>query len=108
MNNIKKIRKEQKLSQFEFGKLINVAQTSISQWEQNRTKPDIETAKKIVDIFNVSLEYIYGNEGLVYTNKIELTLEEQLLIELYKNATDQGRAAATETLKICKEEPLNV
>lgn len=61
MNVIKNIRKKYKLSQSEFANLLNVHQTAVSQWENNRTKPDINIAKAISQKFNISLDIILDN-----------------------------------------------
>lgn len=61
MNNIKKLRKDNNLSQLEFARLFNVHQTAVSQWENDRTKPDIEIAKRMSEHFGVSLDYIHSN-----------------------------------------------
>lgn len=62
MNIIKKIRKENKLSQSEFANILNVHQTAVSQWENGRTKPDVSVAKIISQKFNISLDVILENE----------------------------------------------
>lgn len=61
MNIIKKIRKENKLSQSEFANILNVHQTAVSQWENERTKPDVSIAKIISQKFGISLDIILGN-----------------------------------------------
>lgn len=62
MNVIKSIRKKYNLSQKEFANLLNVHQTAVSQWENDRTKPDINIAKTISQKFNISLDVILGNK----------------------------------------------
>ena len=61
MNPIRKIRTEAGLSQAKFAQMLNVHQTAVSQWEQGRTTPDVEVAKKISELFNVSLDLILDN-----------------------------------------------
>lgn len=50
-------------SQEELAKIINVHQTAVSQWEQGRTTPDIETIKKLASLFNVSVDYLLGRSN---------------------------------------------
>lgn len=64
MNIIKKIRTENKLSQAELAKMLNVHQTAVSQWENGRTTPDVTIAKLISKQFGVSLDELLGNETL--------------------------------------------
>ena len=57
-DKIKTLRKSLGYSQEELAKTINVHQTAVSQWEQGRTTPDIETIKKLASLFNVSVDYL--------------------------------------------------
>ena len=61
MNTIKELRKSKKLSQKQLADILNVHQTAVSQWEQNRTMPDIEMVKTLAEFFGVSTDYILGN-----------------------------------------------
>lgn len=58
MNKIKLIRKQNKLTQAEFAKMLNVHQTAVSQWETDKTKPDSSIYADIAKKFNVSLNYL--------------------------------------------------
>lgn len=60
MNRVKELRKDNGFSQMKLAKALNVHQTAISQWETGRTSPDIEVAKEMAKLFNVSLEYLLG------------------------------------------------
>lgn len=57
---IKKLREDKDMSQVELGKLVNVGNTTISQWESGKRSPDIETVKKLANIFGVSSDYLLG------------------------------------------------
>lgn len=50
-NKIIKLRKREKLSQESLADKLNVARQTISNWELNITKPDINQIKKISKIF---------------------------------------------------------
>ena len=39
---------------------LNVHQTAVSQWETNRTSPDVQTMGAIAEYFNVSIDYLLG------------------------------------------------
>ena len=62
-DKIKTLRKSLGYSQEELAKTINVHQTAVSQWEQGRTTPDIETIKKLASLFNVSVDYLLGRSN---------------------------------------------
>ena len=60
--NIKKYRKKTKLSQRDFAKLLNVANGTISMWENNLRAPDLETIKKISALFNIPTSDLVDDE----------------------------------------------
>lgn len=62
MNKIKELRQKNKMSQKKLAMLLNIHQTAISQWETDRTSPDIDTLKKIAKLFGVSLDYLLENK----------------------------------------------
>ena len=57
-----KIRKENGLSQEEFGNKINVSRQAISKWESEQSQPEIDKIKEISKVFEVSIEYLLNDE----------------------------------------------
>lgn len=57
---IKTLREEKGLNQTEFGELFGVSQKVISNWEQGRNQPNIETLVKIANYFHTSVDYLVG------------------------------------------------
>lgn len=57
---IKEIRVDNKLSQSEFGIILNVSQDTISLWESGKSYPSIIHVIKIAITFNISADYILG------------------------------------------------
>ncbi len=53
---IVKIRKENDLSQEDFAKKFNVTRQTVSNWENEKSYPDLPTLIKISDEFNYSLD----------------------------------------------------
>ncbi|HFD2043955.1 TPA: helix-turn-helix domain-containing protein [Clostridium perfringens] len=62
-NRIKEERLKLNLSGEEFGKILNVTKTAVSNWENNKREPDIQTLIKISKYFNVSIDYLLGNSN---------------------------------------------
>ena len=52
------LRKIKKLSQTELAKKIDASREAIGKYERNEATPSVETAKKIADIFDVTLDYL--------------------------------------------------
>ena len=65
MNNIKKLRMENNLTQKEFAKMLNVHQTAVSQWETDKTIPDVGIIKTMTELFGVSADYILGKKTVL-------------------------------------------
>ena len=60
-DSIKKLRKEKNMTQDELAEKLCVTRQAVSNWENGKTEPDVETITKLAEIFDVSVEYIiYG------------------------------------------------
>ncbi len=84
---LKQLRKEKNLSQAEIAKILNVHQTAVSQWEQGRTTPDMQTLIKIADYFQVTVDYLLGqtSEKKSLTNETILNAHEEKVILAYRS-----------------------
>ena len=58
-NNLEKIRKENKISQEELAKALEVSRQTIGSLENGRYNPSIILAFKISKYFNMSIEEIF-------------------------------------------------
>jgi len=63
--NIKKLRLDNNLSQKEFGKLFHVTNSTVSYWEKGERDINSDILREIASYFNVSLDYLYGNDDLI-------------------------------------------
>ena len=61
-NKLVKLRKEHKLSQEDLADKLGVSRQTISNWELNVTKPDVEYIKKISKVFSISIDEILDND----------------------------------------------
>jgi transcriptional regulator len=59
---IRQLRKDNKITQTELGKILNVEKSTISMYENNNTQPPSQTLALIAKYFNVSTDYLLGNE----------------------------------------------
>ncbi len=81
---LKYLRENKNLLQKELGDALNVTSQTVSGWEINRTKPDYDMLVTIANFFEVTIDYLLGNE--MKATKIENELKEkealkQLLIK---------------------------
>ncbi len=64
--NIKRFREQKNIRQEELAEKLNVTRQAVSNWETEKTEPDIDTLHKIADILEVDIEeLIYGNKRKV-------------------------------------------
>ncbi len=59
---IKKLRKENNLSQKEFADKLGVTFQAVSKWENGKNLPDMSTLKEISSLFNVRIDEIINGE----------------------------------------------
>lgn len=67
MNRIKELRKKHGIRQTELAKIIGVAQSTMSGWENETNEIDNNSLFKLADYFGVSVDYL-----LCRTNKAEI------------------------------------
>ncbi len=59
---LKELRKNEKLTQSDMAKILNVSQTSYGTYELGTSEPTIESLCKLADYYNVSLDYLVGRD----------------------------------------------
>ena len=77
---LRKLRKEQKLTQEQLADKLYISSSAISQYETGRTNPSRETLNRIAEYFSVSPDYLMG------TSKIP-EIEEMMNQEYYPGIT---------------------
>lgn len=89
MNNIKKLRMENNLTQKEFAKMLNVHQTAVSQWETDKTIPDVRIIKTMTELFGVSADYILGKNPSTQTTPLNERLEVEKIKITYVDGSEK-------------------
>lgn len=84
---LKIARKQKSLSQTELGKLIGVQTQTISNWENSKSKPNLETINKLCEALDVPLRYFISEEHLDY----QLNLEEAFIVNKFRELNDDGK-----------------
>ena len=59
------LRKEKGFSQDELAKKVGIISITIGRYERDEINPSVDTAAKIADALNVSLDYLVGNADTV-------------------------------------------
>lgn len=63
-DRIVQLRKQKGWSQAELAKITGASKEAIGKYERNDAMPSIETAKKIADAFDVTLDYLVDEASL--------------------------------------------
>lgn len=74
------VRKNKSLSQEDLAKHLGTKSPVIGRYERDEMKPSIDTANKLAEFLEVSLDYLTGNtDVLLDTNTLNRILEVQQL-----------------------------
>lgn len=63
-NRLKKLREEKKINQIELSKILNIANSTLSLYENGGREPNYETLTRIADYFKVSTDYLLKGEEI--------------------------------------------
>ncbi len=66
---IVQLRKKKGISQTELAKLAGISREAVSKYERDDAVPSIETAAKIADILNVTIDYLSGKNHQLAVDK---------------------------------------
>lgn len=82
---IKEARKSKKLTQKQLADKIGAAHNSISDWENDKNKPDPDTIEILCGVLELTPNY------LLAAASDDIAPSEKLLINLYRNLDDSGK-----------------
>lgn len=57
---LKELRKNEKITQAQLSRQLGVAQSNISDWENDVARPEYENLVKLAQIFDVTTDYLLG------------------------------------------------
>lgn len=82
---LSQLRKNSNYTQDYLSKALKISRSALSQYEINKRQPDYETLVKIANFFDVSTDYLLGNEyskspeeiiKIIYGSKIQYLIKE--------------------------------
>ena len=62
MNRIRELRKQKKITQKELAGHLEIADSTLSYWEQGKYEPDLNSLRRLSKFFKVSIDYIIGED----------------------------------------------
>lgn len=87
-NKILNLRNKHNISQPQLASILHVGRTTISNYETNYSRPDIETLINIATYFDVTVDYLLDHSNEKY--KL-LDNDEQNVLEYYSRLNDEDR-----------------
>ena len=95
---LKQLREQNGYSQEELAKLLNTSRSRIGMYEQGRRQPDFEMQEAIADLFNVTIDYLFGrkNDEPEQDPDLNKALE---LYRQYQNLSSENRQILDGLLK---------
>ncbi|MBQ7976934.1 MAG: helix-turn-helix transcriptional regulator [Clostridia bacterium] len=102
-NVIAKLRKNNEMTQEELAVKIGVSAQTISKWETGSTMPDILLLPVIADVFNVTIDFLFGKEYHntalpIEHNEFAEKIYKEFLYDLYRGFLDK-ETVSDEVLK---------
>lgn len=70
-NRIRELRKERGLTMKQLGAVVELAESTISQYETGKRQPDNETLLRLGEYFGVPVDYILGNDMPIAEPKLD-------------------------------------
>ncbi len=92
---IKKLRRERDMTQEQLAELLGITANAVSQWECDRTAPDIAQLPALANIFRVSADVLLG---------IDVSSKDARIEEIYNEVRELWcTARRDEAEKLCRE-----
>lgn len=98
---LKELREKNGYTQESLAQKLNTSRSRIGMYEQGKRQPDFEMQEAIADLFNVSLDYLFGREDDSLLIEMENRDREQALklYEAYLKAIPEVQEAVENLLK---------
>ena len=68
---IAELRTERKMTQAELGAMLNVTSQAVSKWENGLSEPDMESIRKLCEIFEITFDEFFGADTKTETSSEE-------------------------------------
>lgn len=101
------------MSQRELAKKLNVAQNTVSNWENGIREPDLNTMRMLADLLDTTIDHLLGRETEMYQADEDLDEilealhkrpEMKTLFSISKKATREDIETAMKIIEALKED----
>ena len=98
MNRIRQLREEIGMTQVRLSIELEVSQETISAYENGKHYPSMVSAIRLMEIFNVGVDYIMGFSN-VRTPVMDIKEDEQILLNYFKTLSEHKKQLAIAYIK---------
>ena len=91
MSRIKNLREERGWTQEHLGEMLGVRKATVSRYESDIVSPSNSVLRQLSSIFNVSIDYLLGNENTP-------AKDETTLLKKYRQLSDDNKATLNNLL----------
>jgi len=97
-DRIKQLRKSLNLTQSQFAILINISQSALSEIENNRFNPSLETLLSIKDKFGINLDWMISSNNITHpdTETVPEVYKNNLVSKVFKLITEEAQQLSKE------------
>ncbi len=82
--NLRKLRKQKKLSQQKLGAMLGYGYTAIANYESGRNTPSLKDLMKLASIFGITLDELAGS-----VSKAKPSTQEEQLLQDFRNLNER-------------------
>ena len=93
---LKQLRKRHNMTQGDLSTTLGITRSAISMYEMGTRMPDHDMMKRLSDIFNVSMDYLYEKEAPA---EPELTEAEAALLVLFRQSPPERQQIYLQLLR---------
>lgn len=100
-NRIRELRKQHRLTMKQLGNVVDLAESTISQYETGKRQPDNEVLLKLSEYFGVSVDYLIGRDCPPRRRTSEaptISTDDMELLRMFHDLDERGQAAVLNTL----------
>lgn len=106
-NRIRELRKQRKITMKQLGEIVGLAESTISQYENEKRQPDNETVFRLSEYFDVTVGYLLGVEK---EKTPTISGERDVLDEIdiafygdYKELTEDDKETVRDMVRVMRE-----
>lgn len=96
---IRKLRKERNLTQEELAEQLNITAQAVSRWENETGLPDISQIVPLANVFGVSVDVLFGTNGINGDEEVEKFISE---MEQKRSSKPSGVSEYAHRLACCQ------